>query len=151
MLDRASGSPLPATGTGLSLGDMMDFARSRVLATTLSMVFLVAPAAMADSLYDYPLSVRDTSSVESTARPLECAGGPCPRIRTTIYGIDAGGTVETFAFDTGVSSSVPTPGDVPEGGPEGLAVAAEDEAFWVSAFGFDEIFEFDPRDGRLIE
>src|SRR5439155_3688782 len=74
----------------------------------------------------------------------------CPAIRTEIYGVDPGGTIVHFPFDTGSSTSVPTPGDRPSGGPDGLAVKSPTDAFWVNGFGLDRIIEFNPQTGELI-
>ncbi len=74
----------------------------------------------------------------------------CPPIDTRIYGIDPAGTVESFVFDLGERTSVPTPGDLPSGGPDGLAVSSSTRAFWVNGFGLDLIHEFDPSTGALI-
>ena len=82
---------------------------------------------------------------------LECSRTVvCPPISTLIYGVDPGGTVVRFAFDTGLSASVPTPGDQPSGGPDGLAVQSPTDAFWVSGFGMDRIIEFNPQTGEQI-
>ena len=77
----------------------------------------------------------------------ECA---CAAIRTTIYAVDPGGTLERFQFDTGIGSSVPLPGDTPTEESNGLAVASATDAFWVSPRGLNEIIEFNPLSGALI-
>jgi hypothetical protein len=74
----------------------------------------------------------------------------CQPMTTQLYGVDPGGTIVRFAFDTGASASVPTPGDTPSGGPDGLAVQTATDAFWVDGFGLDQIFEFNPVSGALI-
>jgi cysteine-rich repeat protein len=99
--------------------------------------------------HDGPTGRGSISSRRTTMRGALCGVPPCPTIRTILYGIDLDGSVEVFAFDTGSSVSIATPGDLPFGA-DGLAVAAPDDAFWVSSFGTDEILEFSPIDGSLI-
>ena len=103
---------------------------------------LLAPGSVAPSQTLYQFTV-DPS--------LECSRTVvCPPISTEIYGVDPGGTIVRFAFDTGVAASVATPGDSPSGGPDGLAVKTPMDAFWVNGFGLDSIFEFNPQTGNLI-
>ena len=62
----------------------------------------------------------------------------CPPISGVLYGIDPGGTVEKFDFESGSSASVPAPGDDPSLRATGLAVATPVDAFWVNGQGLDD-------------
>ncbi len=142
---------------------MIEARKAMVFAATLfSLVFAGVPACAEEATPHRPTQRRYTdlfagmadkaplqSAFVGPMHTVQCQVTPCSLVDTTIYGIDLNGTVEVFAFNTGISMSVPTPGDVPFG-PDGLAVAAPDDAFWISSFGLDMIFEFDPTDGSLI-